>query len=177
MATTARCSVLPVSEYRAETTNERLGRNLRALREHRGMSQTALAAAMSERRHAWHQQTVARAESGAQPLKADELFDLAAILETSLDRFTWTSPEASAVGLLRNSAVAARTAFETVAGGIPRLLAALTAADARARQFRGSSSPRVREECEEILARVSELGLDDAIAEGIRRYEERGDDA
>lgn len=166
-----------MTEHRAETTNERLGRNMRVLREQKGMSQSALAAAMSARGHAWHQQTVARTETAAQPLKADELFDLAAILVTSLDRFTWTSPEASAVGLLRNSATAARTAWETIANSVPQLLAALTAAEARARQFRSDPSARVREECEDILARISELGLDGAIAEGVRRYEHRGDDA
>lgn len=160
-----------------ETADELLGYNLRTLREGKGISQRDLAEAMTGRGHAWYQQTVTRVEAGKQGIRFSEVKDLAEILETSLDRFTWTTPETSAVGLLRNSATAAKVAWESVAAGIPRLLAALTAAEARAVQFRENRSARVREVCEDILAHISELGLDDAIAEGIRRYEERGDDA
>ena len=80
----------------AGSLGERLAWNLKVLRERAGMSQAALAEAMTGRGHPWHQSTVYRVESGRQTVKFEEVAALAEILHTSMDRFTWTSPEASA---------------------------------------------------------------------------------
>ncbi len=66
------------------SAEKRIGANLRTLRERAGMSQAAVAAAMTERGHSWHQSTVARVETAAQSLRLREAVDLAAILQVPL---------------------------------------------------------------------------------------------
>ena len=78
-------------EFKRESANERLGTNVRALRERKGISQAKLAELMTERGWPWHQSTVYRVESGKQTVGFSEAVDLAEILRTSLDRFTWGS--------------------------------------------------------------------------------------
>ena len=53
------------------------GERLLALRELLTLSQTAIAKTMREHGHAWHQQTVARVESGDRPLRLSEAVSLA----------------------------------------------------------------------------------------------------
>ena len=60
------------------------------------MSQAALAIEMTARGIPWHQQTVGRIEGGQQPLRFAEAVALAGVLKTSLDRLTWSTPEANA---------------------------------------------------------------------------------
>lgn len=52
------------------------GANVARLRKEKGLSQTALAVAMREAGHQWHQNTVSRVENGAQELNFNEISDL-----------------------------------------------------------------------------------------------------
>ncbi len=120
------------------------------------MSGAALAEAMAARGHSWHQQTVSRVESLAQPLRLNEAEDVAKILETSLDRLMWTSPEASAVERLYSAGHQVRLAYEAVADAAQRLLLAADTATRAAAGLEQDESPRVQEAREDTLGRVRE---------------------
>lgn len=155
---------------------------MRALREDKGMSQSALAAAMTERGQPWHQQTVTRVEQGTQQLKAAELVALAAIFKTSLDRFTWTQPEASATEYIYSAGTRVVRCAEDVAHAVHLLLAALATAERTLTMTADTPYPRAQEARRDTAARIETYTLDDAVNEGIRRYEDRpgekeGDDA
>jgi transcriptional regulator with XRE-family HTH domain len=77
-----------------EKTAERLGANVKQLREVASVSQAELARRMTERGWPWHQSTVYRVESGRQPMRFEEAVDLADILDVTLDRLTWATGEA-----------------------------------------------------------------------------------
>ena len=102
--------------------DERFGTNVRAERERAGISQKAIATAMNERGHAWHQQTVVRVEAGRQPVRIGEAEDLAKILHTSLDRLTWTTQEASAALFLDSVIARTEGAWEKISAGTRELL-------------------------------------------------------
>jgi transcriptional regulator with XRE-family HTH domain len=165
-----------------ESTDDRFAANLRALRERAGLSQSALADAMTGHGHAWHQQTVDRVESGRQAVRFREAVDLAAILRTSTDRFTWSSPEASATEFVYSAGSRLRQQYEITADAVCRLIADSATAERVAGAHKDSEWERVREAVRDVTARVEAYDLDAAIGEGIRRYEERfegegGDDA
>jgi transcriptional regulator with XRE-family HTH domain len=156
-----------------EPPDHRLASNLRALRERKGWSQSALADAMAERGIPWHQQTVTRIEAGQQQVRFGELMALAAVLETSLDRFTWTSPEAGATEYVYSAGTRVRREAEKVSDSVFRLLLALGGAERALAATEDSEYPRVQEARTDTDERVKMYGLDEAIDEGIRRYEER----
>lgn len=158
---------------RGESAEERFAANLRTLRERAGMSQAALAAAMAGRGRPWHQSTVYRVESGKQPVSFGEAMDLAGILRTSLDRFTWSSPEAGETEFVYAAGTRVRISCEEVAAAVCRLLADVAAAQRVLASSAGSRWPRVQAAREDTAARVREYGLEAAIGEGIGRYEER----
>ena len=162
--------------------DERISANVRALREQKGISQTGLAHLMSERRHPWHQSTVARVESGVQQLKAAELFDLAEILGTSVDRFRWTQPEVSATEYIYSAGTRVVRSADDVAKAVHRLLADIAAAERTLAMTADTPYPRAQEARRDTAIRVEAYTLDAAVDEGIRSYEERsgekeGDDA
>lgn len=168
------------AEFRRETADEKISANLRALREQRGISQSELARQMSERGHPWHQSTVARVQQGTQQLRAAELMDLAEILHTSVDRFTWTQPEAGETEMTYAAGTRVVRAARDVTDAVTHLLAALDAARRAAGAAERSKYPRVQEARRDTISRLEANGLDDAVDEGIRRYEERfgdGEDA
>lgn len=62
-----------------------IGDNIRRQRERRGMSQEELARQMREAAgYGWHQQTVARSETGARRVSGDELLALADLMDISV---------------------------------------------------------------------------------------------
>lgn len=153
-------------ESQKEPADERFGANVRAERERAAMSQSALAAAMTKRGHAWHQQTVGRVERGQQSLRLAEAEDLAAILKTSVDRLTWTTKEASA-GLLMDMTIGrASAAWEQIAAWTVRLLHSLGQLEtsvAAAEQAGCYDSDRVKEivrEAHIVLAMTPEAALE-----------------
>jgi transcriptional regulator with XRE-family HTH domain len=109
-------------EHRREVT-ERFGENVRVLREARGLSQDDLAREMTERGWQYYQSTVYKIEHGGK-VSFSESVDLAAILRTSLDRFTWTTSEASETVLVYDRAASVRLRWEEAAHAVRRLMAA-----------------------------------------------------
>ena len=160
-------------EGRRESANERLGANVRVLRERMDMSQAELARLMTERGWPWHQSTVYRVESGRQTVSFDEAVDLAAILQTSLDRFTWLQPEASATEYVYAAGTRVVRSSEDVAVAVHMLLSARAAAERTVEMTKDSKYPRVHEAREDTTHRLENYGLDVSVAEGISRYEER----
>jgi transcriptional regulator with XRE-family HTH domain len=68
------------------TPEQMTGQVLRSFREGAGESQEQLARAMVRRGHrGWRQSTVAKTEAAQRPLRVNELVDLAAIFDVSLD--------------------------------------------------------------------------------------------
>lgn len=145
---------------------------MRSLRERKGMSQSALAAAMSERGIPWHQQTVGRIEGGQQQLRAAELVELAAVLKTSLDRLTWSSPEANATERVYAAGYSVRKSHEAVAAAVHRALADVSFAERLLAETADNPSPRVQEARADTVDRLEQFGVNDAIEEGVRRYNE-----
>jgi transcriptional regulator with XRE-family HTH domain len=162
-----------MQDDRRGSPDERLGANLRALREEKGMSQSALAAEMTERGHPWHQQTVTRVEAGRQSVRFGELEQLAEILRTSVDRFRWTQPEASATEYVYSAGTRVVRSADDVANAVCRLLGDLAAAERTLAMTEETPYPRAQEARRDTAERVKAHGLDDAVDEGIRRYEER----
>jgi transcriptional regulator with XRE-family HTH domain len=161
-----------VATHQRETPDERFALNLRILREREGLSQSALAEAMSERKHAWHQQTVAKVEAAARPLRLAEAADLADILRTTLDRLLWTGPEANAAEALYSASGKVRRSAAAVTEAVLRLLIARDGARRTIDTVGCHDSPRVASAREDALGSLAEGELDSAVAEGIARRKE-----
>jgi transcriptional regulator with XRE-family HTH domain len=159
-----------VSEHQAGAADALIAANVRRARERREMSQSALARAMSDRGWQWHQQTVYKTESGSRPLRAAELLDLAAILKTSLDRFTWTGAEANESGMADRSFGLLHQAFEDAATAAARLLGARSGAEYTLTVLKDSKYPRTRTTCETLAAELDADTIDAAVAKGAARY-------
>lgn len=155
-----------------ESTDARLGLNVRTLRERRGMSGEALAQAMRDRGHRWHQNTVVRVEAGTQGVKFAEARDLAEILATSLDRLTWASAEANAAEALYAAGGQVRRAAAEVSGAVFRLLADTDRAGIIAKGTAEGVSPRVAAALDDLHGSLAEATLEQAVAEGIARHGE-----
>ena len=110
--------------HTSDDADSRLGMNVRTLREQKGMPQAALARAMTQQGWQWHQSTVARIESGRQPLRLAEASALAQILGETVDRLTWTGPEIDEAGLVDRAASFLRMQFEETADEVAGLIAA-----------------------------------------------------
>jgi transcriptional regulator with XRE-family HTH domain len=67
----------------AETFDEAVGKNVAALRQGRGWSQSDLADRVNERGETFRQQTILKIEKGSRPMKLSEALNIAAALETS----------------------------------------------------------------------------------------------
>jgi len=156
-----------------ENADERLARNLRTLRERAGMSQDAIAAAMAERGHPWHQSTVYRVESGRQTVRFGEAADLAEILGTGVARFTWTSPEALVADFVTEAGARLHKSGSAVADAVAGLLAARAYAERVLAAHEGSRYPRVQEARKDLARRTELYDPAGCAAEGERRYEER----
>lgn len=159
-----------------ESADVRIGRNLRALREAKGLSQKAVAQAMTERGHkSWYQNTLTRIESGEQPVKLSEAEDLKDILGTSVDRLTWATREAQETEFLYGAGAGIRRTYEAVAEAVVAHLHAIAFAASWAERLKDSDSERVREARLDTLGRAEEYDLDSAFSEGVRRWEHRAD--
>lgn len=113
------------ADFAAEV-DESIGRNVRAAREARGISQAELARLTSEVGiTGFHQTTVARIESGKRALRAAEGIALARVLETSLETLAESSANTRARSHLQHLGQAS-IAFDAAARELlhARLLAA-----------------------------------------------------
>lgn len=154
-----------------------LPENLRALRERKGMSQAALAKAMKDRGWPWHQTTVARIESGRQPLGFGETVDAADILGVKTDRLTWAGPEASESASVVAAHGRLREAWRETALAAARLRAARAAAENTVAERQGSTYSRIRDAARGLGEEIEGATLEAALAEAERlwRRTERGE--
>ena len=167
-----RCKVRLVTQ--SDSDDERFGSNLRVIRERRGISQADLARVMSERGISWAQQTVAQTEAGKRPMRLSEAAALAAILQTPLDRFMLAGQEASELEAVLTAGARLRERWERAAQAVCELLDGHARAAWVLDLTEGSKYERVREARDELAARMGELDLEAAAAEGIRLAGERG---
>jgi transcriptional regulator with XRE-family HTH domain len=157
-----------------ETDDEIFGSNLRAIRERQGMSQVALAEAMTERGSRWVQQTVAQTEAGKRPPRFTEARHLAEILRTSTDRFTWEGPEANETLMVNGAAAQLLQRYEAVADAVFVLLLGQDRVARVLAQTGDSKYERVQEAREDAAYRAGMYSLRYAVGKGIRKYRERG---
>lgn len=137
------------------------------------MSQSALAAEMSDRGHSWHQQTVGRAEEGDRKIEASELADLAGIFGVPLERFFWKSADANAVGWIDLAADRLAHAADDTSNAVTAHLAAVNWARRALDDTAKYDFQRVREAREGLAQTIGELGpVEDAVARGIAAYDE-----
>jgi transcriptional regulator with XRE-family HTH domain len=156
-----------------ESANERLGAAVRTLREQKGISQAELARLMTERGWPWHQSTVYRVESGRQTVGFSEALDLAGVLRTSLDRFTWGSAEANESDFVYAARARLVQQYEVTAEAVCRMLAEEKVTDRTVRRHKDSKWERVQVALDDLMGTAKDYHLEAAIEEGVRRYEER----
>jgi transcriptional regulator with XRE-family HTH domain len=154
--------------------NERIGANLRSIRTKKGMSQADLAKAMTDRGWPWHQQTVAQTESGKRPIRVDELEVISDVFGTMITTFTWEPAEINESQAVYAAGYQVKVSWEAIANAVFRLMIDRARAGSTIRQHRRSGYERVQEAVEDVKARLREHPLEEAIWEGIRRYDNRG---
>lgn len=155
----------------AELIEQRFSENLRRYREFRGMSQAALAEAMTARGWPWRQQTVARLESGRRMVRFGEAAAAAETLRISLDRFTWAGAEANEIAMIDSTVATLRQAWRETAIASARLRAARSSAGGLLDKSRDSKYERARQAAEDLAAELEACTLEDALDEGDRMYE------
>jgi transcriptional regulator with XRE-family HTH domain len=154
--------------------NERIGANLRGRRTEKGMSQADLANAMTGRGWPWHQQTVAQTESGKRPIRADELEVVADVFGTTAISFLWEPAEINEARFVYDAGTQVKLSWEAVAEAVFMLMIHRGRAGRTIAQHRRSKYERVHAAIEDVKARLREYPLEEAIWEGIRRYNDRG---
>lgn len=154
-----------------------LPENLRALRERKGLSQAALAKAMRDRDWPWHQTTVHRVETGAQPLGIGEIVDAAHILGVTTDRLTWAGPEASESALVAAAHGRLREAWRETADAAARLKAASHAAERAVTEGGASKYGRARDAARGLAEELEAATLEAALmeAEALWQRTKRGE--
>ena len=139
-------------------------REVRRLRELRGLSQTDLAARLRDRYGLkFHQATIDRLEKGVRPCRLDEVYALAEVLGSTVDDMLadWSSADSA----FRELTSIARRAGETeyrIAMGIQQELAAIDGDRERvvaglARSSDSADSEQVRSWAEEVLELLGAL--------------------
>lgn len=154
-----------------DSADERLGANVRFLRESKGIPQAELARLMSAAGHPWHQSTVARAEAGRQAVRASEAEALARILGATIDRLLWAGPEASEAAFTSAAAGRLRADWREASAAVARLLWARASAERAASRAAGSAWPRVRAAGDGLAEDLADCTLDAALDEGAAIYE------
>jgi transcriptional regulator with XRE-family HTH domain len=151
-----------------DNANERLGMNVRILRESMSMSQRQLATAMDS--WGWHQQTVAQVENGNRSVRFGELESLAAILGVSLDRLGWGVAEATEAETVRAQAERARQAAAAVTDAVAALLDAFALAQELLSKPASADTPRVRAARIAAADVLDNASLDAAVQAGVKRH-------
>ena len=147
------------------------GANLRAVREHRDISQGRLAELMTAKGHAWYQQTVYKTERGERGVSFHEAIDLAAVLGVTTDRFTRLTDEAADEYAVDQAAALLEREWCRAADAIAALHQARTAAESVAVKFAESKHARVRAAVRGLLADVADRTSEAAAGEGAARWD------
>lgn len=158
-----------------ETADQRLASNMRNVRHVAGLSQAAVAEAMTERGYTWHQQTVYRVEAGRQQVRLAEAVALAEVLGVTLDRLMLASLEADALEAVLSSSAGLMQATVDVSRTVCQLLVARDEAERVLAATENAHWPQVRDMRTVLARRAEQCTLDEAIALGISRYEKRSD--
>jgi len=153
-----------------ESADSRLGTNVRRLREKKGITQAALAEAMTARGWQWHQSTVARVESGQQSVRFAEAEALVGIFRVTLDSLTWHTAEGAEIALAAAAHGRLREGWSDARGAIARLEAARTAALDGMRRWQGSEYERVRQSARGLAEELEVSTVESAVAEGIEVF-------
>lgn len=153
--------------------NQRIGENLRRLRAQKDMSQADLAKEMTARGWPWHQQTVAQTESGKRPIRADELEVVSRIFGTMVDTLLWEGAEFNESRFVYQAGAKVKLSWEALADAVCELMRARGHAGRVISQHRRSKYDRTRDAVEDVKGRLRECPLEEAIWEGIRRYDDR----
>jgi transcriptional regulator with XRE-family HTH domain len=154
-----------------DDTEQRFAANLRLLRERQGISQVKLAQEMAARGWPWRQQTVTRLENGQRMIRFGEATALAEILDTPLERFTRAGPEAAEAERLAAFGARLHHLYEAVTGTVCRLLDEQRMAE-KARATHAESQMEFVQEAVAVLgAQIEAYGVDKAVSEGTRRFE------
>lgn len=158
------------------TADERIGRNLRTLREGDGQSQAELARRMTAAGHPWQQSTVARAEGGQQPLRAAELETLTKMFGVTLDAFFRYAGEAAEQAVVQSAHDRLRDSTVDAVEAVTQFHAARSGARQAARDGISSEYAHVREAAETLNEELVHATLEDVLVSAELRWEElRGD--
>jgi transcriptional regulator with XRE-family HTH domain len=149
---------------------EYLPDNLRRHRERRGMSQAAVARAMSDCGWSWHQQTVAKVESGKQAPGWGEVIDLAQILGVPADRLSWAGPEDTGLASVDAAIGKLRRSWDETAVAMVKLRNDMKWAENTLRGAEKSPYERVRAAAGELSLELQALHPDSAFDEGEARF-------
>jgi transcriptional regulator with XRE-family HTH domain len=154
-----------------DDAEQRFAANLRLLRERQGISQVKLAQEMAARGWPWRQQTVTRLENGQRMIRFGEATALAEILDTPLERFTRAGPEAAEAERLAAFGARLHHLYEAVTDTVCRLLDEQRMAE-KARATHAESQMEFVQEAVAVLgAQIEAYGVDKAVSEGTRRFE------
>jgi transcriptional regulator with XRE-family HTH domain len=100
--------------------------SMMALRAAQDLSQTALANALREAGYAFHQQTVAKIESGDRPVRLEEAYAIAEALGSSMEQMARGPQRAEAGWALKSAQAAVLAAYNEVKEGTSRLMSDLS---------------------------------------------------
>lgn len=157
---------------------ETFAREVRRLRELRGLSQTDLAAQLRERYGLkFHQATIDRVEKGVRPCRLDEVYALAEVLGSTVDEMLadWSSAD-SAFRELTNIARRAGETEYRIAMGMQQKLAAIDGDRERvveglARSSESADSDQIAAWADEVLELLDALSAGaQGILEGITAH-------
>jgi transcriptional regulator with XRE-family HTH domain len=163
------------ADVQHRNADERISVNLRRLRMAAGISQAELARLMREHGWPWHQSTVHRLESGKQAVSLGEGVDLAVILGTTIDGLIQPAPEADAAEKVLNASASVENSADIVSEAVRVLLGARADAEKLFAATEGTPWPHV-DALRQNLAEIAGMHtVEAAVAEGIRRYQERSD--
>jgi transcriptional regulator with XRE-family HTH domain len=159
-------------EPEPQTIDQRAAEAVRVLRERHGMSQAALAAEMTGRGVSWQQQTVGRVEAATQALRLRELVALAAIFSVPIERFTYSSPEASASESCYVAIGRMAESYEEVVLSLMKLGSAIKGAERTLKDTSAVDSPRVRDAQGLLAEEIEQRSMQAAVNEGCYRLAE-----
>ena len=114
-----------------------------------------------------------RVESGIQPLTLTETEDLAKILGSTVNAFTWEPAEINESRFVYDAGTQVKLAWDAVAEAVFELMIHRSRAGSTIRQHRHSKYERVQDAIEDVRARMREYPLDEAVWAGIDRYGHR----
>jgi hypothetical protein len=138
------------------------------------MSQDGLAARVSAEGKAdelsWHQSTVARVESGTQPLRLDEAAVIARIFSVPLERLLLPSGVAEEVLRAEQAIAAVGRSWEAAAAAVAGLEAAIAFARRTGQELARSRSDRVLDAARSVAGAIAASTVRSAVAEGKARH-------